>query len=56
LRSALIVGNEGAGLSPGAAALAHERVAVPIAGRAESLNVAVAAGILLYELTRTEPS
>jgi RNA methyltransferase, TrmH family len=52
-RQALIVGNEGAGLTAAAAALADARVAVPIAGRAESLNVAVAAGVLLYELTRT---
>jgi RNA methyltransferase, TrmH family len=55
-RTALIVGNEGVGLTRAAAALAVERVAVPIAGRAESLNVGVAAGILLYELTRTGAS
>lgn len=55
-RSALIVGNEGGGVGPESAALAHDRVAVPIRGRAESLNVAVAAGILLYELMRTGPS
>jgi TrmH family RNA methyltransferase len=45
---ALAVGNEGAGLSPEALARAGRRVAVPIEPDVESLNVAVAAGILLY--------
>jgi len=45
---ALAVGNEGAGLSAEAAARASRRVAIPIAPESESLNVAVAAGILLY--------
>lgn len=49
---ALLAGNEGAGLSPEARSLADHLVAVPIPGRAESLNVAVAIGILLYELTK----
>lgn len=47
---ALLVGNEGAGLSNEARARADRRVAVPIAPDVESLNVAVAAGILLYQL------
>jgi len=47
---ALAVGNEGAGLSAEAAARVARRVAVPIASGVESLNVAVAAGILLHEL------
>jgi tRNA G18 (ribose-2'-O)-methylase SpoU len=51
-RVALVVGNEGAGLSAGVRARCHRLVAVPMAGGTESLNVAVAAGILLYELTR----
>ncbi len=33
-------------------AVAAQRVAIPLAQGAESLNVAVAAGILLYEVTR----
>ena len=45
---ALIVGNEGAGLSEDARVRAQRRVAIPIASGVESLNVAVAAGILLY--------
>jgi RNA methyltransferase, TrmH family len=50
--TALVVGNEGAGLGAGSRARCHDLVAVPMAGGTESLNVAVAAGILLYELTR----
>ena len=49
---ALAVGNEGAGLSDAVTALAGTVVAIPIRGNAESLNVAVAAGILMYELTK----
>lgn len=45
---ALAVGNEGAGLSPEALARVARRVAIPIAPDIESLNVAVAAGILLH--------
>jgi TrmH family RNA methyltransferase len=51
-RAALIVGNEGAGLSPAARNAADALLAVPIEPHAESLNVAVAAGILLFLLTR----
>jgi RNA methyltransferase, TrmH family len=50
--TALVIGNEGAGVSSSLAAAADRRVAVPLAGPAESLNAAVAAGILLYEVTR----
>jgi TrmH family RNA methyltransferase len=49
---AVIVGNEGAGIRPQLNAIAARRVAIPLAQGAESLNVAVAAGILLYEVTR----
>jgi TrmH family RNA methyltransferase len=49
---ALVVGNEGAGVSTGLAAVATRRVAIPLASTVESLNVAVAAGILLYEVMR----
>jgi len=51
-RAALVVGNEGAGLSDEVRAFAKETVAIAMPGRAESLNVAVAAGILLYLFTR----
>jgi len=49
---AVIVGNEGAGIRPQLNTIAAKRVAIPLAQGAESLNVAVAAGILLFEVTR----
>ncbi|MGN6391019.1 MAG: TrmH family RNA methyltransferase [Gemmatimonadales bacterium] len=49
---AVVLGNEGAGASPAVLTAAHRRVAIPLAAGVESLNVAVAAGILLYEVTR----
>jgi TrmH family RNA methyltransferase len=51
-RAALFVGNEGAGLSEPVRDTVDELLAVPIEGHAESLNVAIAAGILLFLLTR----
>jgi RNA methyltransferase, TrmH family len=52
-RKALVAGNEGAGLRKETREQVTQAVAIPMPGRAESLNVAVAAGILLYELSRT---
>ena len=50
-RIALIVGTEGAGLTPAVEAAADYRVRIPIAGGVDSLNLAVAAGIAcLHEL------
>jgi len=49
-RLALLVGNEGAGLSAEGRARADVLAALPIEPRVESLNVAVATGIFLYEL------
>ncbi|MDH3291151.1 MAG: RNA methyltransferase [Gemmatimonadota bacterium] len=49
---AVVVGNEGAGVRESVRSLAHQMVAIPLARGVESLNVAVAAGILLYEVTR----
>ena len=43
-----LFGNEARGLADELAALADHRVRVPMRGRAESLNLAVAAGICLY--------
>jgi tRNA G18 (ribose-2'-O)-methylase SpoU len=51
-RLAIVLGNEGAGLSSSSRSRATRLVALPIAAAVESLNVAVAAGILLYELRR----
>ena len=51
-RLALVVGNEGAGVGPGLSAAAGRRVAIRLAPGAESLNVAIAAAILLHEVLR----
>jgi len=48
----LVVGNEGAGVGPIMSAAADRRIGISLAPGAESLNVAVAAGILLHEVTR----
>ena len=48
----LVLGNEGAGVGAGLTARAARRVAIPLTNQSESLNVAVAAGILLYEVLR----
>jgi TrmH family RNA methyltransferase len=50
----LVLGNEGAGVSPALQAVAARRVAIRLARGAESLNVAVAAAILLREIARVE--
>src|SRR6185503_3971965 len=49
---ALVVGTEGAGLTAGVERAADYRVRIPIGGDVDSLNVAVATGIALYELTK----
>lgn len=51
---ALVIGSEGQGVHRDIAALADLCVSLPMRGRAESLNAAVAAGILMYGLTETD--
>ncbi len=51
-RLALAVGNEGAGLSSSVREQVTQLVSLPISASVESLNVAVAAGILLYQLSK----
>ena len=48
----LIIGNEGNGVSDSVKAEATHRLRLPMQGGAESLNAAVAAGIMMYDLTR----
>ena len=50
--AAFLVGNEARGLSPEASCLADAQVALPMPGGAESLNAAMACGILMYEAVR----
>ena len=49
---ALMIGNEGAGLSPALSALADATVTIPMPGKMESLNAAAAAAICLFERVR----
>ncbi len=46
----LLMGNEQSGLPPDYAAACDVRVRMPMAGKADSLNVAVATAVLLYEV------
>jgi RNA methyltransferase, TrmH family len=50
--SVVLVGSEGDGLPESALAKADTRVRIPMTGTAESLNLAVATGVLLYEARR----
>lgn len=50
--TAYLFGNESRGLSPDVAALSDGSVRVPIAGRAESLNLAAATALVLFEAAR----
>lgn len=50
--TAIIMGPESEGLSEAEISLAGDSVRIPMQGLAESLNVAVAAGVLLYEAAR----
>ncbi len=50
----LLLGNEGAGLSPDLTALADHSVQIPLVPGVESLNVAIAAALLLYEAKRQQ--
>ncbi len=47
-----VIGNEGNGLSAAVTAACAERITIRMAGRAESLNASMAAGIVLWEMTR----
>ncbi len=50
---ALLVGNEGAGLSAQALAAADKRVCIPMQNGVESLNAAAAAAVMMYALKNT---
>ncbi len=48
----ILMGNEGAGLSPDLAKRADIQLRIPLAAEVESLNVAIAAALILYEVKR----
>ncbi|GGO09625.1 TrmH family RNA methyltransferase [Saccharibacillus kuerlensis] len=47
-----VFGSEGSGVSPEVEAFVDEKIIIPMPGRAESLNVAMAASVLLFEAVR----
>lgn len=51
-KTALIVGSESHGVRAEVSAAAHSLIQIPMAGGTESLNAAVAAGIMIYEIFR----
>jgi len=48
----IVIGNEANGISSEVISLSDYLIKIPIPGRAESLNAAIAAGILIYEAVR----
>jgi TrmH family RNA methyltransferase len=54
-RFVLVIGSEARGVSPDGLAAATAALKLPMRGGAQSLNAAVAAGIMMYELCRNLP-
>jgi 23S rRNA (guanosine2251-2'-O)-methyltransferase len=52
--TALIIGSEAKGICPELLAICDQRLCIPMQGKVTSLNAAVAAGILLYEIRRQQ--
>ena len=50
------MGNEQAGLTPQLMAAADQLIRMPMLGRSDSLNLAVATGVSLYEWQRHRPA
>ena len=53
-KAVLVIGSEGQGVSGAVRAVATRHLALPMRGGAESLNAAVAAGIMMYEMARAQ--
>ena len=49
----LLLGSEREGLTPDQSAICERLLRLPMLGRATSLNLAVAAGVMLYEMQRS---
>lgn len=52
-RAAVLIGNEGRGVSERGLQLSQKQLIIPMAGRAESLNASIAAAIVMYEMSRS---
>ncbi len=55
-RTVIVLGGEGKGISPGVERVLDERIAIPISEKVESLNVAAAAAVILFEVARQRRS
>lgn len=53
-RIAIMIGNEANGISEKAKMVASELIRIPMQGKVESLNAAIAGGILMYEVFRQQ--
>ncbi len=51
---AIIIGNEGEGIEQSLQQRCHVQLSIPMTGKVSSLNAAVAAGVLLYEIRRQQ--
>lgn len=51
-KSAIVIGNEANGVSTEILNLADEKIKIPMSGKTESLNAAVATSVILYEAKR----
>ena len=51
-KAAVVIGSEGRGVSPEVLALCEKTIKIPMEPRCESLNAAVAASVVLWEMTR----
>ena len=51
-KKAIVIGNEANGVSKEVLNLADEKIKIPMLGKTESLNAAVATGVILYEYVR----
>ena len=51
-KTAIVIGNEANGVTKEVLGLADEKVKIPMLGKTESLNAAVAAGVVMYEYVR----
>ncbi len=51
-KTAIIIGNEANGVSKEVLDISDEKIKIPMPGKTESLNAAVATGVILYEYVR----
>ena len=48
----IVIGNEAKGVTKGILSIAHQKAKIPMLGKTESLNAAVATGVIAYEYVR----